>query len=241
MCLSQVYCAWQVVKTPAIISNNPVFHRVAICVPNWVIVTKLFTKWRTDYKFRSCYIQGDTKKLLKNPTKIEEIQEKKFIDRNWTIKTCLLRYINPNYQRLKITSCRWRRPPRMHCFTATTHFKSSRCFVSPCVRSMTVLILASLLGCNSSVSPLFHMWCGQTSSCKSANSPTWKFLVSPSFSKCRIVAAAGTPSSIVSKSHRQRAARADIPFSGPYLAVVPVLWGWWSVFVREGSVLVSGL
>ena len=30
------------------------------------------------------YVQGDTKKweLLKNPTKIEEIQEKKFIDRN---------------------------------------------------------------------------------------------------------------------------------------------------------------
>ena len=30
------------------------------------------------------YIQGDTKKreLLKNPTKIEEIQEKKIIDRN---------------------------------------------------------------------------------------------------------------------------------------------------------------
>ena len=29
-------------------------------------------------------LQGDTKKreLLKNPTKIEEIQEKKFIDRN---------------------------------------------------------------------------------------------------------------------------------------------------------------
>ena len=35
-------------------------------------------------------IQGDTKKreLLKNPTKIEEIQEKKIIDRNWTITTC---------------------------------------------------------------------------------------------------------------------------------------------------------
>ena len=30
------------------------------------------------------FIQSDTKKweLLKNPTKIEEIQEKKFIDRN---------------------------------------------------------------------------------------------------------------------------------------------------------------
>jgi len=37
-------------------------------------------------------IQGDTKKweLLETPTKIEEIQEKKFIDRNWTITTCLL-------------------------------------------------------------------------------------------------------------------------------------------------------
>jgi len=37
-------------------------------------------------------IQGDRKKreLLKNPTKIEEIQEKKIINRNWTITTCLL-------------------------------------------------------------------------------------------------------------------------------------------------------
>ena len=45
------------------------------------------------------YIQGDTKNRdpLKNPTKIEEIQEKKFIDRNWTITTCLLRDSNPNY------------------------------------------------------------------------------------------------------------------------------------------------
>ena len=60
-------------------------------------------------------VQSDTKnrELLKNPTKIEEIQEKKFIDRNWTIKTCLLRDSNPNCQCLKITSCRWRPPPRM--------------------------------------------------------------------------------------------------------------------------------
>ena len=36
------------------------------------------------------------RELLKNPTKIEEVQEKKFIDRNWTIKTCLLRDSNPN-------------------------------------------------------------------------------------------------------------------------------------------------
>ena len=47
--------------------------------------------------------------------------KKKFIDRNWTITTCLLRDSNPNYQCLKITSCRWRPPPRMHSFTATMH------------------------------------------------------------------------------------------------------------------------
>jgi len=35
-------------------------------------------------KFYSFYVQGDTEKreLLKNPTKIDEIQEKKIIDRN---------------------------------------------------------------------------------------------------------------------------------------------------------------
>jgi len=41
----------------------------------------------------TCFlIQSDTKKreLLKNATKIEEIREKKFIDRNWNITTCLL-------------------------------------------------------------------------------------------------------------------------------------------------------
>ena len=84
-----------------------------------------------------CVFMATQKKreLLKTPTKIEEIQEKKFIDRNWTITTCLLIDSNPNYQCLKITSCRWR-PPRMHSFTATTHFKSSRSFVSPCVCCM---------------------------------------------------------------------------------------------------------
>ena len=83
-------------------------------------------------------IQGDTKKreLLKTPTKFEVIQEKKIIDRNWTITTCLLRDSNPDYQCSKITSCRWRPPPRTHSFTVTTHFKSSRSFVSPCVCCM---------------------------------------------------------------------------------------------------------
>ena len=62
--------------------------------------------------------------------------KKKIIDRNWTITTCLLRDSNPNYHCCKITSCRWRPSPRMHSFTATTHFKSSRSFVSPCVGCM---------------------------------------------------------------------------------------------------------
>ena len=53
-----------------------------------------------------------------------------------TITTCFLRESNPNYQCLKITSCRGRPPPRMHSFTATTHFKSSRSFVPPCVCCM---------------------------------------------------------------------------------------------------------
>ena len=73
---------------------------------------------------------------FENPNKNWRNPRKKFIDRNWTITTCLLSDSNPNYQCLKITSCRWRPPPRTHSFTATTHFKSSRSFVSPCVCCM---------------------------------------------------------------------------------------------------------
>ena len=70
------------------------------------------------------------REILENP-KFEEIQEKRCIDRNWTITTCLLRDGNPNCQCLKITSCRWRPPPRMNAFTATTNFKSSRYLCHP--------------------------------------------------------------------------------------------------------------
>ena len=73
---------------------------------------------------------------FENPNKNWRNPRKKFIDRNWTITTCLLRDSNPNYQCLKIMSCRWRPPPRMHSFTPTTHFKISRSFVSPCVCCM---------------------------------------------------------------------------------------------------------
>jgi len=108
----------------------------------WVILIRVFLQpvyIQTDrYLIKFIYVKGDTKEreLLKNPTKIEEIKEKQFIDRNWTITTCLLRDSNPNYQCLKIKSRRWRHPPRMHSFTASTHFKSSRSFVSTCVCCM---------------------------------------------------------------------------------------------------------
>jgi hypothetical protein len=87
--------------------------------------------WTASTQQCTLHVQGDTKReRLKTPTKIEEIQEKKIIDRNWTITTFLLRDSNPHYQCLKLTSCRRRPPPRMHSFIATTHFKSSRSFVS---------------------------------------------------------------------------------------------------------------
>ena len=102
--------------------------------------------------FCTALLQGDKKNgnFWKTPQKIEEIQEKKFIDRNWTITTCLLRDSNPNYQCLKMTSCRWR-PPRMHSFTATKHFKSSHSFVSPCVCCMLCRMRRSQI---ESMSPL---------------------------------------------------------------------------------------
>jgi hypothetical protein len=95
-----------------------------------------FERTRAHHQEVNCTEWHKKWELLKNPTKIEEIQEKKFIDRNWIITTCLLRESNPNYQCLKITSCRWRPPPPMHSFTATTLFKSSRSFVSHCVCCM---------------------------------------------------------------------------------------------------------
>ena len=78
------------------------------------------------------HIQSDTKKTgtFEKPNKNWRNPRKIIIDRNRTITTCLLKDSNPNYQCLKITSCRWRPLPRMH------YFKSSHSFVSPCVCCM---------------------------------------------------------------------------------------------------------
>ena len=70
--------------------------------------------------------------FLKTQQKLKKSKKKN----NWqklTITTCLLRDSNPNYHCLKITSCRWCPAPRMRFFTAITHFKSSRYFVSLCI------------------------------------------------------------------------------------------------------------
>ena len=57
-------------------SNGEWYH-------NCVNILKLLVSW-SYFLMNFQQIQGDTKKTgtLKNPTKIEEIQEKKFIDRN---------------------------------------------------------------------------------------------------------------------------------------------------------------
>ena len=103
---------------------------------NYVITYDIYSQNTTVFSMSSI-IQGDTKKgnFWKTQQKLKK-SKKQNIDRNWTITTWLLRDSNPNYQCLKITSCRWRPPPRMHSFNATTHFKSSRSFVSPCVCCM---------------------------------------------------------------------------------------------------------
>ena len=93
----------------------------------------------------------------KTQQKLKKSKKKKFIDRNLTITTCLLRDSNPDYQCLKITSCRCRHPPRMHSFTATTHFKSSRSFESPCVCCILCRIRAGTFEMRSG-SERMHTW-----------------------------------------------------------------------------------
>ena len=107
-------------------------------------------------------LQSDTKKTgtFEKPNK--NWRNKKKIDRNWTITTCLLRDSNPNYQCLKITSCRWRPPPRMRSFTAITHFKSSRSFVSPCVCCMLCRMRQSQKFPFFGVILYYQEWCNET-------------------------------------------------------------------------------
>ena len=95
--------------------------------------TKRFFEAETKLIYTEWHKKAGT---FEKPNKNWRNPRKKFIDRNWTIKTCPLRDSNPNYQYLKITSCRWRPPPRIHSSTVTTHFKSSCSFVSPCVCCM---------------------------------------------------------------------------------------------------------
>jgi len=104
------------------------------CVCIYICIRGSFQKFWTLYVFSLKWIYREThthkRELLKNPTKIEEIQQKKFIGRNWTTTTCLLRDSNPDYQCLKITSCRCRLPPRMHSFNLTLLFPTARCNIS---------------------------------------------------------------------------------------------------------------
>ena len=74
-------------------------------------IYKLKAEKRYSLLRHTLYRVTKKRELLKNPTKIEEIKKKKLLTENLTITTCLLKDSNPNYQCLKITSCRWRPPP----------------------------------------------------------------------------------------------------------------------------------
>ena len=77
------------------------------------------------YTTHNKYRMTQKKGAFEKPNKNWRNPKKKFIDRNWTITTCLLRDSNPNYQCLKITSCRLRPPPRMHsCVACSTECDS---------------------------------------------------------------------------------------------------------------------
>ena len=62
------------------------------------------TEYRPTVQEKYMYRVTQKKGNFQKPNKNWRYQRKKFIDRNWTITTCLLRDSNRNYQCLKITS-----------------------------------------------------------------------------------------------------------------------------------------
>ena len=57
--LSQVYCVWQVVKTPTVIFNNPVFHMYPIYATNCVFFCS-----RGEYSNRRYWKSSQSKKFI---------------------------------------------------------------------------------------------------------------------------------------------------------------------------------
>ena len=95
---------------------------------------------------------GDTKRTgtYEKPNKNWRNAKQNFIDKNWTITICLLRDSNPNYRYLKITSCRWRPPVRMHSFNLPLRFPIACCNISAGIPRISSWILcfnlSSVLG-----------------------------------------------------------------------------------------------
>ena len=97
------------------------------------------------------YYTTETQKTgtYEKPNKNWRNPRKKFIDRNWTITTWLLGDSIPNYQCLKITSCRWCPSPRMHFFNLPLRFPIARCNISggiPRISSWIRFNSSSVLG-----------------------------------------------------------------------------------------------
>ena len=99
---------------------------------------------------RAVYRVTQKRGTFEKPNKNWRNPTKNFIDRNWTITTCLLRESNPDYQCLKITSCRWRPPLRMQSFNLPLRFPIARCNISAGIPRISSWILcfnsSSVLG-----------------------------------------------------------------------------------------------
>ena len=144
------------------------------------------------YSILSLRSTGRHKKTgtFEKPNKNWRNSTKHFIDRNWTITTCLLRDSNPNYQCMKITSCRWRHPLRMHSFNLPLRFTIARCNISagtPRISSWVLCFNSSLLN--------GELVCSPRSLFRSAANCTWlplRISKVPVFFLCHLVQGVAT-------------------------------------------------
>jgi hypothetical protein len=138
-------CAWSFASAFLGIAVSAWIWRVqSSLAPDHLTYSNIIKFWFLNFSFCGvprryaalCEIQGDTKKLelLKTPAKIVEIQQQNFIDRNWTITTCLLRDSNPNYQSMIVCSSRSLFRSAANCTWLPLCISKVPVFVSPFTR-----------------------------------------------------------------------------------------------------------
>jgi len=104
--------------------------------------------------------QGDTKKgNFWNPQqKLKKSNKKNLLTEIERLQLAFLRDSNPNYQCLKIMSCRWSPPLRMHSFNLPLKFSIARCNISAGIPRISSWIL-----CFNSSSKLLQRFTSNTS------------------------------------------------------------------------------